>query len=109
MLSLLKHEDRFDRLARRLRLAEAVTPDLVSEFIRDVCVCSPRNAEADRIQRLVEAGADFNKEVKRETALSAALASGQIAVIEYLEALSAYSPPSTTPLGKARVSASVPQ
>jgi len=54
------------------------------------------NGELQMMKRLIEAGANFNREFKRETALSRALAHSQIPVIEYLEKLGAYSPPSTT-------------
>lgn len=54
------------------------------------------NGDLPLVKRLIEAGADFNREIKRETPLSAALSGRQAAVIEYLEKLGAHSPPNTT-------------
>jgi hypothetical protein len=60
MLFNPKHEDRLGRLADELRLAQAVTPDLLSAVISEACVRLPtmRAARrAARIERLIEAGA----------------------------------------------------
>jgi hypothetical protein len=55
-----KHEDRFDRLADQLRLASALTPDLVSDVIRHACTRVPvmkRAGNAARIAQFTEVGA----------------------------------------------------
>jgi ankyrin repeat protein len=54
------------------------------------------NGDLPLVKRLIEAGADSNREIKRETALSAALSENQTAVVDYLESLGAHSPPVTT-------------
>jgi len=54
------------------------------------------NGDLPMVKRLIEGGADCNREFKRETALSAALAESQIPIVEYLETLGAYSPPNET-------------
>lgn len=54
------------------------------------------NGDLPMVKRLIEGGANFNREFKGETAMSAALAYSQLPVIEYLENLGAYSPPDTT-------------
>ena len=54
------------------------------------------NGDLSMVKRLIEGGADFYREFKGETALSSALEYTQVPVIEYLEKLEAYSPPSTT-------------
>src|ERR1019366_8023684 len=60
MLSDPKHEDRLDRLTEQLRLAPALTRDLISNVIADACIRFPvlhRAGKAARIDRLIEAGA----------------------------------------------------
>ena len=60
MLSKPKHEDRLDRLTEQLRLAPALTPDLISNVIADACIRLPvltRAGNAARIDQLIEAGA----------------------------------------------------
>ena len=61
MLSDPKHEDRLDRLTEQLRLAPALTADLVSNVVADACT-SPSGAEQGwkgslRLDQLIEAGA----------------------------------------------------
>jgi hypothetical protein len=51
-----KQEDRFDRLKDQLRLASALTPDLMSNVIVDACTRLPA-VKAARIDQLIEAGA----------------------------------------------------
>jgi ankyrin repeat protein len=53
------------------------------------------NGNLEMVKRLILAGVDFQCEVKRETALSAALSENQTAVVAYLENLGATAPPST--------------
>jgi hypothetical protein len=60
MLFNPKHEDRLGRLADELRLAQVVTPNLVSQIVADACVRLPTlitAGKAARIEQLVEAGA----------------------------------------------------
>lgn len=60
MLLHSKHEDRLARLADRLRLAQEVTPDLISSVIAAACVRLPavgRTEKHGRINRLFNAGA----------------------------------------------------
>jgi ankyrin repeat protein len=59
-------------------------------------MCAAMNGDLPIVKRLIEAGADCHREVKRETALSAALSENQRPVIEYLETMGACSPPSTS-------------
>jgi ankyrin repeat protein len=54
------------------------------------------NGDLHIVKKLIEGGANCNREFKRETALSAALEHSQTSVIEYLEKLGAHSPPDTT-------------
>jgi len=52
--------DRLSLLADQLRLAQAVTPNLISQVIADACVRLPalgRTEKAARLNRLIEAGA----------------------------------------------------
>ena len=51
-----KQEDRFDRLIDQLRLAPALTPDLISHVIVDACTRLPA-VKTTRIDQLIEAGA----------------------------------------------------
>ena len=60
MLSDPKHEDRLDRLTQQLRLAPALTPNLVGAVIADACIRLPvlhRAENAAWIDQLIEAGA----------------------------------------------------
>ena len=60
MLSDPKHEDRLDRLMEQLRLAPALTPNLIGAVIADACTRLPvlhRAGMAARIDQLIEAGA----------------------------------------------------
>jgi hypothetical protein len=59
MLLLRKHEDPFDRLAAQLRLAPAVTRELMTELVENARACgsSAKTAENPHIARLIEAGA----------------------------------------------------
>ena len=60
MLSDPKHEDRLDRLMEQLRLAPALTPNLIGAVIADACTRLPvlhRAGKAARINQLIEAGA----------------------------------------------------
>ena len=60
MLFRPNHDDRIDELNERLRRAQAVTPDLVSDVIAQACPRGgePRHArDAARIDAMVEAGA----------------------------------------------------
>jgi len=60
MLSDPKHEDRLDRLTEQLRLAPAITPDLISNVIADACIRLPvltRAGKTARIDQLIKAGA----------------------------------------------------
>ena len=55
-----KSADRLSLLADQLRLAQAVTPDLISHVIADACVrlaALGRTEKAARLNRLIEAGA----------------------------------------------------
>jgi hypothetical protein len=55
-----KHEDRLDRLTEQLRLAPALTPNLVGAVIADACIRLPvlhRAGKAAWIDQLIEAGA----------------------------------------------------
>jgi len=61
MLLIPSHEDRLARLAEKLRLAEAVTPNLVAEIISDGCprlaLLNRAGAAAIQIDRLIKAQA----------------------------------------------------
>ena len=60
MLFNPNRESRLDRLADQVRLALALTPDLISKVIADACTRLPvlsRAGKAARIDRFVEAGA----------------------------------------------------
>ena len=60
MLSNPKHEDRLDRLMEQLRLAPALTPNLIGAVIADACTRLPvlkRAGKAARINQLIEVGA----------------------------------------------------
>jgi hypothetical protein len=60
MLSDPKYEDRLDRLIEQLRLAPALTADLISNVIADACTRLPvlnKAGMATRINQLIEAGA----------------------------------------------------
>src|SRR5450759_4347093 len=60
MLSDPKYEDRLDRLTEQLRLAPALTPDLLGIVIADACIRLPvltRAGKTARIDQLIEAGA----------------------------------------------------
>jgi len=60
MLSDPKHQERLDRLTAQLRLAPAVTSDLISDIIADACTrvqVLHRAGKATRIDRLIEAAA----------------------------------------------------
>jgi hypothetical protein len=60
MLFHPKHEARLDRLADKLRVAQGVTRDLISNVIADACVRIPvltRAGKAAWIDQLIEAGA----------------------------------------------------
>jgi hypothetical protein len=55
-----KHEDRLDRLMEQLRLAPALTADLISNVVAGACTRLPvlhRAGKAARIDQLIEAGA----------------------------------------------------
>jgi hypothetical protein len=55
-----KHEDCLDRLTKQLRLAPALTPDLISNVIADACIRLPMLSgagKAARIDQLIKAGA----------------------------------------------------
>lgn len=54
------HEDRLGCLADELRLAQVVTPNLVSQIVAEACVRLPtltKAGKAARLEHLVEAGA----------------------------------------------------
>ena len=56
----LKHDDHLDRLTEQLRFAPALTPDLLSNVVSDVCTRLPvlkKAGKTARIDRLIEAGA----------------------------------------------------
>jgi hypothetical protein len=60
MLSDPKHEDRLDRLTEQLRLAPALTPDLIGIVIADACIRLPvlhKAGKTARLNQLIEAGA----------------------------------------------------
>ncbi len=60
MLSDPKHQERLDRLTARLRLAAAVTSDLIADVIADACLrvqVLHQAGKAAQIDRLIEAGA----------------------------------------------------
>jgi hypothetical protein len=58
MLFKPTHENRLDRLEDKLRLAHAVTPDLISSIIVDTCTRLPNRADmATRIDQLIAADA----------------------------------------------------
>jgi hypothetical protein len=60
MLSDSKDEDRLDRLTEQLRLAPALTPDLVSNVVADACTRIPvlnKAGKAAWIDQLIKAGA----------------------------------------------------
>src|ERR1035438_3739231 len=55
-----KHEDHLDRLMEQLRLAPALTPDLIGCVIADACIRLPvlnKAGKAPRIDQLIEASA----------------------------------------------------
>jgi len=60
MLSDPKHEDHLDRLMEQLRLAPALTADLISNVIADACRRLPvliKAGKAARLDQMIEAGA----------------------------------------------------
>jgi hypothetical protein len=60
MVSDLKHNDCLDRLTEQLRLAPALTADLMSRVISDTCARLPvlqKAGKTGRFNRLIEAGA----------------------------------------------------
>lgn len=60
MLSVLNHQERLDRLTARLRLATAVTSELISDVVADACTrlqVLRQAGKTARIDRLIEAGA----------------------------------------------------
>jgi hypothetical protein len=60
MLSDPKYDDRLDRLTEQLRLAPALTPDLIFNVVSDACTRLPvlkEAGKATRIDQLIEAGA----------------------------------------------------
>lgn len=60
MLSDQKNADGLDRLAEQLRLAPALTPDLIGAVIADACIRLPvlnKAGKAARIDQLIEASA----------------------------------------------------
>ena len=60
MSSNPKHDDRLDGLMEQLRFAAALTPDLLSNVVSDVCTRLPALKKAGKtvqIDRLIEAGA----------------------------------------------------
>ena len=55
-----KHEDRLDRLMEQLRLAPALTADLISNVVADACTRLPvlnKAGKAARLDQLIKAGA----------------------------------------------------
>ena len=55
-----KYENRLDRLTEQLRLAPALTPDLVSNVVVAACIRLPvlnKVGKATRLDQLIEAGA----------------------------------------------------
>ena len=60
MLSVLNQQDRFDRLMARLRLAAAVTPELMSDIVAGACVrfqVFRRLGKTARLEKLIAAAA----------------------------------------------------
>ena len=60
MLSDQEHADGLDRLAEQLRLAPALTRDLIGNVIADACIRLPvltKTGKTARIDQLIEAGA----------------------------------------------------
>lgn len=60
MLSVLNPQERFDRLTTRLRLATAVTSELVSDVVAEACIrflAFRRFGMTARIEKLIEAAA----------------------------------------------------
>jgi hypothetical protein len=60
MLSDTKYEGRLDRLTDQLRLAPALTADLISNVVADACTRLPvlnKTRKAARLDQLIEAGA----------------------------------------------------
>ena len=60
MLSDPKHQERLDRLTARLRLAPAITSDLIADVVADACTrvqVLHKAGKAARIDRLIEAAA----------------------------------------------------
>ena len=60
MLSDPKYQDRLDRLTEQLRLAPALTPDLISNVVVDACIRLPvlnKAGKAIRLDQLIAAGA----------------------------------------------------
>ena len=60
MLFNPNRESHLDRLADQVRLAPALTPDLISKVVADACIRLPvlnRAGKAVRIDRLIGAGA----------------------------------------------------
>ena len=60
MLLNPKHEDRLDRLMEQLRLAPALTADLIANVIADSCTRLPvlnKTGKAGRLDQLIESGA----------------------------------------------------
>jgi hypothetical protein len=60
MLSDQKNADGLDRLAEQLRLAPALTADLISNVVADACTRLPilnKGGKAARLDQLIEAGA----------------------------------------------------
>jgi hypothetical protein len=61
MLLIPRHEDRLERLAEKLRLAEAITPHFIAESISDVCprlaLLNSAGVAVVQIDRLIKASA----------------------------------------------------
>jgi hypothetical protein len=59
MLFQPRHEDRLDRLAEQLRLAPAISAELMRDFVAEICerLAAVRVAGKSRIDRLMEQGA----------------------------------------------------
>lgn len=78
-----------------LLLSAGINPNQMTS-IGTLLMCASMGGKLDLVKHLIDSGADYNLEVKRGTALSAAMSENQVAVIKYLEKLKAYSPPNLT-------------
>ena len=78
------------------RLLKAGAHPEQTTTVGTLLMCAAMCGDLAIVKSLLSAGADMNREHRRETALSAALSENEVQVVAYLEKLRAHSRPSTT-------------